>query len=102
MNQKTSLDLLNNKYSMEVLKQHIFVLNLIDILKTQHLTGEFVNDFILNKDFQLTEEEQNLTIKDVLLYQPHLINDLEIVNYSKRNTTTKTNRNIFNFEDYII
>lgn len=95
----SNLDLLNNKYNMEVLKQYIFALNLIDILKTQHLTSEFVIDFILNKDFQLTEEENNLTIKDIFLYQPHLINDLELVNYSKRNIKTKTN--IFNFEDFI-
>jgi hypothetical protein len=68
------LDLYNNKYDLEILKQNIYAVNLIDILKTQTLTSDFVQKYILNKNFQLTKEEEEITIVDVIQYQPHLSN----------------------------
>ena len=68
------LDLYNNKYDLEILKQNIYAVNLIDILKTQTLTSDFVQKYILNKNFQLTKEEEDITIMDVIKYQPHLSN----------------------------
>ena len=65
------LDLYNNKYDLEILKQNIYAVNLIDILKTQTLTSDFVQKYILNKNFQLTKEEEDITIMDVIKYQPH-------------------------------
>jgi hypothetical protein len=66
------LDLYNNKYDRQTLKDNIYALNLLDILKTQNLDDTFVVRYILNKNYQLTEQEQKITIKTVLLYQKHL------------------------------
>lgn len=67
-----SVDLLNTKYSINALINNIYLFNLVDILKTQDLTEEFVVNYILNPLYQLKEEEKNITILDVLKYQPQL------------------------------
>ena len=59
-------------YDLDELKRQIYACNLWDILKTQELTTEFCAKYILNSDFQLTAEEQHITIDDVLHWQPHL------------------------------
>jgi hypothetical protein len=66
------LDLYNNKYDRQTLKDNIYALNLLDILKTQKLDYTFVVRYILNKNYQLTEEEEKITIQTVLKYQKHL------------------------------
>ena len=66
------LDLKNVKYDMETLKKNIYALCLFDILKTQVITVDFALKYILNKNYQLTKEEECITIEDVLKYQPHL------------------------------
>jgi len=66
------LDLYNNKYDRQTLKSNIYDVNLLDILKTQILDETFVVRYILNKNYQLTKEEQKITIKKVIFYQPHL------------------------------
>ena len=66
------LDLYNNKYDRKTLKDNIYALNLIDVLKTQKLDDTFVVRYILNDKYQLTEEEEKITIKTVLKYQKHL------------------------------
>ena len=79
------LDLYNNKYDQITLKNHIYELNLIDVLKTQKIDASFVAKYILNKNYQMTEEEEKITFKDVLQFQPHIDKrDLlvGIVNYS--------------------
>ena len=65
-------DLSKNKYDRETLKKYIYLFNLLDILKTQYLDYTFVVRYILNIKYQFTEEEQLITIDDVLRYQPHL------------------------------
>jgi hypothetical protein len=67
-----SVDLLNTKYSINALINNIYLFNLLDILKTQDLTEEFVVNYILNPIYQLTEEEKKITLLDVLNYQPKL------------------------------
>ena len=42
------LDLKNKKYDMKTLKQYIYAVSLVEILKTQHLTADFVLKYILN------------------------------------------------------
>ena len=69
------LDLYNQNYDYEALKQHIYQVNMIDVLKTQTLTPEFCAKYILNHRYQLTCEEKNLTIDDVLKFQPHINKD---------------------------
>lgn len=74
------LDLFNNQYDLNILKKNIYALNLIDIIKTQKLDSDFVLKYILNKNFQLTKEE-NITIDDVLKWQPHLLNTTLLVDH---------------------
>jgi hypothetical protein len=66
------LDLYNNKYEYEILKNNIYELNLIDILKTQKIDAVFATKYILNKKYQLLKEENLITPKIVLFYQPHI------------------------------
>ena len=65
------LDLYNNKYDRETLKQNIYAVKLIDILKTQHVDVTFAVRYILNKKYQLHRED-NITEQMVLFYQPHI------------------------------
>jgi len=65
-------DLHNKTYCIKELVFHIYALSLVDIYKTQILPKEFVADYILNPEYQLTEEESLITIHDVLQYQRHL------------------------------
>jgi hypothetical protein len=79
------LDLQNKQYSMQTLKENIYAHNIWDILKTQILTKEFCVKYILNKNYQMTEEEEKITFKDVLKLQPHIDKKellVGIVNYS--------------------
>ena len=69
------LDLKNQKYPINDLIWNIYALDFLEVLRTQHLTEEFTVDYILNKDYQMTELEQMITIKTVLKCQPHLNND---------------------------
>ena len=66
------LDLYNRQYNLTTLKNHIYAFNLIDILKTQKLTCAFCIKYILNTNYQITEEEEKITIADVIKYQPHI------------------------------
>lgn len=66
------LDLYNTKYSRNELKTNIYAVKLIDILKTQSLDTTFIVRYILNTNYQLTEEDEQITIETVLQYQPHI------------------------------
>ena len=79
------LDLQNKQYDMQTLKENIYAHNIWDILKTQVLTKEFCVKYILNKNYQMTEEEEKITFQDVLRLQPHIDKRellVGIVNYS--------------------
>lgn len=67
------LDIQKKKYSMKILQENIYALNLWDILKYQTIDTAFAVHFLLNFDFQLTSEEEKITIHDVLHYQPHIV-----------------------------
>jgi len=66
------LDLYNKKYTREELKKNIYAVKLIDILKTQTLDVTFLVRYILNANYQLTEEDEKITIEMVLEFQPHI------------------------------
>lgn len=66
------LDLYNKKYTREELKKYIYAVKLIDILKTQKLDVTFLVRYILNPNYQLTEEDETITIEMVLQFQPHI------------------------------
>jgi hypothetical protein len=65
------LDLYNNKYDRKTLKDNIYAVKLIDILKTQIIDVTFAVRYILNKKYQFNDED-NLMSPDVLKYQPHI------------------------------
>jgi len=65
------LDLYNKKYDRKTLKDNIYAVKLVDILKTQTIDVNFAVRYILNKKYQLNEDD-NLTAPDVLRYQKHI------------------------------
>ena len=74
------LDLYNNKYDRETLKQNIYAVKLIDILKTQTLDISFIVRYILSDLYQLTDQDKSIDVDLVLKYQPH-IDKQELMKY---------------------
>jgi hypothetical protein len=68
------LDLYNNQYDRQTLKDNIYSVKLIDILKTQIIDAKFAALYILNVKYQLIEED-NINTYTVLHYQPHITYD---------------------------
>lgn len=66
------LDLYNNKYNRQILKENIYDLNFLDILKTQTLETTFIVRYILSDIYQLTDEDRSIDINLVLKYQKHI------------------------------
>jgi len=66
------IDLFNNKYDRETLKEYIYAVRLIDILKTQTIDVTFVVRYILNKKYQIHEEDEKIDFTTVLKYQKHI------------------------------
>ena len=56
MSTNKTLDLKNNKYSMDVLRENIYAIGLFEILHTQTITEEFAVNYILNERFQLSDD----------------------------------------------
>jgi hypothetical protein len=69
------LDLYNNKYDRKTLKEHIYEVKLIDILKTQTLDLSFIVCYILSDLYQTHEDDKKITIYTVLKYQKHINKD---------------------------
>ncbi len=68
------IDLYNNKYDKQTLKDNIYAVKLIDILKTQKIDVAFAVRYILNVKYQIHEDD-NTTAPIVLKYQPHISYD---------------------------
>lgn len=68
----TTDDLYKNQYNYETLKEHVYVVSLLDIVKSQKLSAEFCVKYILNENFHFLEEEQSITVDTVLTYQLHI------------------------------
>lgn len=66
------IDLYNNKYDRKTLKENIYAVKLIDILKTQTLELSFIVRYILSDLYQLHEDDKKITINTVLKYQKHI------------------------------
>jgi hypothetical protein len=84
----TKDDLYRNQYDYETLKTNIYVVSLLDILKTQKLTADFCVKYILNEDFQFSAEDQSINIETVRKFQTH-ISDMELVSALLRATNKK-------------
>lgn len=78
------LDLYNKKYSREELKNNIYSVKLIDILKTQTIDSSFAVKYLLNKKYQLHNDDV-IKPEMILQYQKHITNfqlKNEILNYN--------------------
>jgi hypothetical protein len=69
------LTLYNNKYDRQTLKENIYAVKLIDVLKTQKLDTTFIIRYILSNLYQLTDEDKKINIDLVLKFQPHIKKD---------------------------
>jgi len=65
------LDLYNNKYDRQTLKDNIYAVKLLDILKTQIIDVTFAVRYILNTKYQL-DDDDNINAPTVLKYQTHI------------------------------
>jgi len=72
---KLQHDLQNNNYSQEILKKNIYAINLIELLKTQKIDANFAVKYLLQKKYQLLKEENIITSKIVLHFQPHILEE---------------------------
>ena len=70
-----TIDLYSVQYDMDTLARNINSLNLLKIVRLQKLTIQFIHDYILNPDYQVTPEEQYINIDFVLQYQKHISRD---------------------------
>jgi hypothetical protein len=95
-------DLYKNQYPRNVLKNNIYAVSLMDILKTQILTAEFCVKYILNTDFQILDEDQKIDIELVKEFQPH-ISRIELVTAqveASKKKKLKQRVDSFDFEEY--
>ena len=79
------LDLNNRQYDRQTLKDNIYDVNLLVLLKTQKIDTTFAVRYILNKKYDLNDEYKILTPELVVRLQPHIkLDDLrfEILNYN--------------------
>ena len=70
----TKADLYSNQYDYETLKTNIYCVSMLDILNTQKLNADFCIKYILNPNFQFSEEDEKITIELVKQKQPHISN----------------------------
>ena len=79
------LELYNNKYDRKTLKENIYDVKLIDILKTQILDISFIVRYILSDLYQFTDEDRSIDVDMVIKYQPHIQRDklmISLLNYN--------------------
>ena len=69
------LDLYNNKYDRQTLKDNIYAVSLIDILKTQKIDVTFAVRYILNTNYQINDKDSIINMAIVLHYQSHITHD---------------------------
>ena len=69
------LDLYNNKYDRQTLKDNIYAVSLIDILKTQKIDVTFAVRYILNTNYQINDKDSIINASIVLYYQPHITHE---------------------------
>lgn len=96
----TKEDLYNNQYDYESLKTNIYCVSLLDILKTQRLTSDFCVKYILNEEFQILDEDQNITLDTVKKYQKHITETEFINSFAKANDKKLRHKRIDSFEDF--
>lgn len=96
----TREDLYKTKYDYETLKANIYVVSLLDILKSQKLTEDFCVKYILNENYQLSDEEKSININTVKKYQKHL-SDIQLERLINKKITGKRVDSVEDFETYM-
>jgi hypothetical protein len=96
----TNEDLYKNQYDYETLKTNIYVVSLLDILKTQTLTSKFCVKYILNPDFHFIPSDNAITVKDVLKYQTHILYDDLVIAQVKMNTVLTRGEKADSIDDF--
>ena len=76
------LDLFNKKYERQILKDNIYAINFMDLLKTQTIDASFAVKYLMNKNYDLNDE-YTITADIIIKYQPH-IKMFEILNETMR------------------
>lgn len=66
------LDLYNKKYDRKILKENIYAVKLIDILKTQIIDLTFIVRYILSDLYQFDKDDKLINVDMVIKYQPHI------------------------------
>jgi hypothetical protein len=96
----TNEDLYKNVYDLSLLKENIYAVSLLDILKTQKLTADFCVKYILNPNFQLTAEDEAITVNDVKELQPHITKEELIIAQVAAAKKRRNKQRIDSFEDF--
>jgi len=73
---------------------------LLDILKTQKLTSDFCVKYILNNNFQFSDEDKSITLEMVKKYQPHISNKDYIIAQMAVNNKKVLRQRIDSIEDF--
>ena len=79
------LDLYNNKYDRNTLKENIYAVKLIDILKTQTLDIYFIVRYILSDLYQIHDDDKKIDVETILNNQRHIKRDellLALIDYN--------------------
>jgi hypothetical protein len=79
------LDLYNNKYDRNTLKENIYAVKLIDILKTQKLDIYFIVRYILSDLYQIHDDDKKIDVETILNNQAHIKRDellLALIDYN--------------------
>jgi len=66
------LDLKNIKYDRKTLKEYIYAISLIEVIKTQILDVTFIVRYVLNKKYHIHDEDEIISVPIVLKYQSHI------------------------------
>jgi len=73
----------NNKYDIKTLETNINRLSLKKLLNTQILTYDFCVTYLLHPEtYAMGQEDNNITIEDIKIYQPHLSSNLFVKTFT--------------------
>lgn len=71
MKERNMLQLKETQYDRQTLKDNIYAVDLLELLKTQHIDVTFAVRYLLNKNYDL-DDKYNITPQLVVEYQPHI------------------------------
>jgi len=96
----TNEDLYKNTYELNVLKENIYAVSLLTMLKTQKLTADFCVKYILNPNFQLTAEDEAITVDNVKEFQPHITKEEFVIAQVEAAKKRLNKQRVDSFEDF--